>query len=325
MILYFSYATAIKLGILSRNLNLETDTAYLMFGDICENACAFCAKSIHKEDCVNTIRKLSRILWIPVKMNTTAARKVFNEKSFIFKRLCIQVVKEKGIIEKLLNFLKLITIVNSRVKISVSCFIKDIHEAELILKENIDTLTIPIDLANEELCRKYKKQDFNKILGLILKLAEIYKSRIGTHLIYGLGESEKEIIDLFYNLISHKVSIGLFAFTPVKGTPLGNCKTPDINSYRRVQTALFLLKKDLNYYSKFVFDTSGVLKKILLKKELFFKFLNQGLYMTSGCPNCLRPYYNDRPGKKRLYNYHRPLTSDEINREYEIMKNLFID
>ena len=34
-------------------------------------------------------------------------------------------------------------------------------------------------------------------------------------------------------------------------------------------------------------------------------------FQTSGCPDCNRPFYNERPGGP-LYNYARQLTQDEV-------------
>jgi biotin synthase-related radical SAM superfamily protein len=36
-------------------------------------------------------------------------------------------------------------------------------------------------------------------------------------------------------------------------------------------------------------------------------------FQTSGCPDCNRPFYNERPGGP-LYNYPRPLTPAEVSR-----------
>jgi biotin synthase len=35
-------------------------------------------------------------------------------------------------------------------------------------------------------------------------------------------------------------------------------------------------------------------------------------FRTSGCPNCNRPYYNERPGG-HMYNFAAPLNSNDIN------------
>jgi len=35
-------------------------------------------------------------------------------------------------------------------------------------------------------------------------------------------------------------------------------------------------------------------------------------FVTSGCPGCNRPFYNERPGGP-LYNFPRPLKKEEID------------
>ena len=34
-------------------------------------------------------------------------------------------------------------------------------------------------------------------------------------------------------------------------------------------------------------------------------------FRTTGCEDCNRPYYNEKP-RDVLYNYHRPLTAEEL-------------
>jgi biotin synthase len=42
-------------------------------------------------------------------------------------------------------------------------------------------------------------------------------------------------------------------------------------------------------------------------------------FQTSGCPDCNRPYYNERPGGV-MYNYPRPLVAAEALRAIEEME-----
>jgi biotin synthase-related radical SAM superfamily protein len=42
-------------------------------------------------------------------------------------------------------------------------------------------------------------------------------------------------------------------------------------------------------------------------------------FETSGCADCNRPYYNEQPGGP-LYNYPRPLTSEETQRAIQEME-----
>jgi len=42
-------------------------------------------------------------------------------------------------------------------------------------------------------------------------------------------------------------------------------------------------------------------------------------FRTSGCPDCNRPFYNERPSGP-LYNYPRPLTTEEAARAIQDME-----
>jgi lipoyl synthase len=44
-------------------------------------------------------------------------------------------------------------------------------------------------------------------------------------------------------------------------------------------------------------------------------------FLTSGCPDCNRPYYNERPGGT-IYNYPKKLTENEI---LHVQSELIVD
>jgi biotin synthase len=46
-------------------------------------------------------------------------------------------------------------------------------------------------------------------------------------------------------------------------------------------------------------------------------FLADGVaFQTTGCLDCNRPYYNERPGKT-MYNYPGPLSADQVRQALE--------
>jgi biotin synthase len=124
-------------------------------------------------------------------------------------------------------------------------------------------------------------------MGLIEKASLRLPGKICTHLIAGLGETKKQITALLERLYAKGVTVGLFAFTPVKGTMLENKDPPDIKYYRSLQAAHYRIKNKT--------DKTG-----------------PSAYETSGCEGCNRPFYNERPGGI-MYNYPRPLTQEEYN------------
>ncbi len=65
------------------------------------------------------------------------------------------------------------------------------------------------------------------------------KGNVSTHLIVGLGETEKEVAQIIQKCVDMSVLPALFAFTPIRGTRLENNSPPPVDSYRRVQLARF--------------------------------------------------------------------------------------
>jgi biotin synthase len=117
------------------------------------------------------------------------------------------------------------------------------------------------------------------------------------------------MIDMLVNCRKIGIGVGLFAFTPVRGTEMVNSLSPDIGQYRRVQLAHFLLRSG---YQESVFSyTQGRLTAVDIPMEILSKNFTVGdAFRASGCPDCNRPYYNERPGGI-MYNYPRPLTPQE--------------
>jgi hypothetical protein len=224
------------------------------------------------------------------------------------KRACLQVVDSKEGMAAVQEVLKKLKAAND-IPVNASVYITSIEEADELFELGVDTISLPIDVASKELYSDIKGGSLDRLLDIIYGLAEKYPGRINTHLIAGLGETEQEMIKLIYDLHRHGVSVALFAFTPVRGTPMEGRGQPHIGSYRRVQISRYLLVNGLASFDDFVFK-DGVLVDIKGKKEIMELLKDGKAFMTSGCPDCNRPYYNERPGGT-MYNYPRPLTKDE--------------
>ncbi len=67
------------------------------------------------------------------------------------------------------------------------------------------------------------------------------KGNVSTHVIVGLGETEKEAVEVIQRCVDMGVLPALFAFTPVRGTALEAKSPPKLESYRRVQLARYLI------------------------------------------------------------------------------------
>jgi len=139
------------------------------------------------------------------------------------------------------------------------------------------------------------------------------KNQVYTHLIVGLGETEKEIIHAIQQCTDSGVYPSLFAFTPISGTSLENMHQPPIETYRRIQLARHLIIHGKTRYENMKFDPEQRIKDFGIPKTQLHQVIQEGTpFCTSGCPECNRPYYNERPGGP-MYNFPRQPLPDEVN------------
>jgi biotin synthase-related radical SAM superfamily protein len=104
----------------------------------------------------------------------------------------------------------------------------------------------------------------------------------------------------------------IFAFTPIKGTRLQNRPQPSVQTYRRIQLARYLITKNLNSSAKIGFDEEGRIKDFSMKKNALKQIIETGLpFLTSGCPDCNRPFYNEKLSGP-IYNYPKTPTAEAI-------------
>ncbi len=284
-----SYGSARVLGLINSGPLLKMETIYTMFGERCLFNCAYCTQARESK---SSEEFLSRISWLHFEMGEIISA---IERSNEIKRICLQVVSSPKVKEEAFEFIDKVRGFN--IPISASVRISRFTEAEEWFDRGIEILGMATDVVNEKSFELYRGGSLKKHLELIEEVAKKYPSKVTTHLIVGLGESEREAVEFLQKMHDIKVNVGLFAFTPMKGTKLENLKRPDLDSYRRIQIAAYLLKNDLSNLSLFEFESGKIISFGYDISNIPFS-----AFKTSGCPNCTRPYYNERPGKE-IYNF----------------------
>ncbi|HWR41984.1 radical SAM protein [Sporomusa sp.] len=291
------------------NKYLKTDvlptTAYIMLGKRCRNNCRFCSQS---RDSSARTDMLSRVTWpeVPAQEAAEVIGRAFRDGRL--KRACLQVVKGSESWQASVDALAALTR-ESAVPVCVSSAIETVEQAQVLVDQGADRICIALDAATAELYKEVKGGNFEKRRELLYQCAAELPGRVSTHLIAGLGETEEEIITAIADCLDKGIGVGLFAFTPVRGTAWADKEPPDIGQYRRIQIAHFLLKKGLSR-GDFTYQDGTLIAISLPDKELGLLLADGKAFETSGCPDCNRPYYNERPGGI-MYNYPRALTHIE--------------
>jgi biotin synthase len=293
------------LGLLNARGLDDPTTAYLMVGERCQRDCSFCAQahtSFAREDA------LSRVTWPSFPPDAVLTALTDARSQGRLQRSCLQVTKSSGSLERTIELAHRI---GSLTPLSASVHSQDLEDVGALLDAGVDVVGLSLDAANPQAYSSVKGGSWEKAKDLIRRASVRYPGRIATHLIVGLGESEQEMVQTIREMLSWGITVGLFAFTPIPGTAMEDAPPPPLDSYRRIQVAHRLMRRDLDAFDRLGFSPQGQIVDWGMPQTRLRSLLADGqAFRTSGCPGCNRPYYNEHPGGN-IYNYPRPLTVEE--------------
>jgi biotin synthase-related radical SAM superfamily protein len=278
-----SLGSAIVLGLLEGKLDAAPTTAYLMTfkPGKCAANCLFCPQARTSR---SKAELLSRVSW-PVFATKHVLQKIGTASaSQRIRRVCIQALNYPEVFTQLTAIVKALK-QHANIPVSVSCQPLNGGNMRLLAEAGADRIGIALDAATEKL--------FNEVKGL--------------------GETENEAVNLIQQCVNMGVSPALFAFTPIRGTALESKSQPPLAIYRRVQLARYLIINDHASYGNMRFNADGKITDFGMKKEKVMQIVETGKpFLTSGCPDCNRPFYNEKPSGP-IYNYPRKICKEELS------------
>ena len=301
-----------SLGVLGlRNIKLPAPptTLYLMLGEKCMFDCAYCpqAKNSH-----GSTDFLSRVIW-PKTDWQLLKKAILNAPEFV-KRVCFQVVSSPGYVDGAEFFINDISKAFESVEkeralpISVSIRLSKMSDVKRVFDAGAERIGLAMDVVSRKNYADIRGGNFDRDFRFILSAGEQFPNRITTHVIVGMGETDKELYEAFSEFYKRNITVGLFAFTPIKGTRMENAKRPTLTRYRKIQFMRYLFATHREFTPRF--NESGAL--VAIEGENVGKLVKNGvIYQTSGCPNCNRPYYNEEP-LGPMFNY--PFAPDKTER-----------
>jgi len=319
-----SVGSAIVLELLKGKLDAPPTTIYMLTyrEGKCLANCLFCPQARTSSSRADM---LARVTWPAFPTKQVTEKIASTAEKGTVKRVCIQALNYPAVHRDLVNITKLIHS-RSNVPISLSCPPFTKAQFKELAKAGADRISIALDAATEQLFTKVKGTETHspyqwKQQHQALKEAvEVFgKNQVYTHLIVGLGETEKQITETIQRCTDQGIIPSLFAFTPIQGTSLANVPQPAIETYRRIQLARHLIIQGKTRFENMKFNNKQQITHFGTPKTTLSQIIQEGTpFCTSGCPECNRPYYNERPSGP-MYNYPRPPTPQEIN---EITKQL---
>lgn len=307
-----SLGTAVRLGLMTATVETYPTAAYLMMDSErgCMASCSFCPQSSSSS---SRRDMLSRVSWPRHPFGDVLGR--LTQMRRFFSRVCVQTLIYPGFFPDLKNILAETTGVG--LPVSSSCPPLSREEFEELKGLGLDTVSVPVDAATQKMFSRVKAgiHSWESCMEALRSCVAVFgRGRVWTHLIVGLGEREEEAVSFMSEMIGMGVRVALFAFTPVRGTGLENRGQPSLASYRRVQAALSLLSRRLSSVEDMAFS-DGALIDFGVSSRVLREALSSGqAFMTTGCPGCNRPYYNERASGP-LFNFPFQPSPEEVARE----------
>jgi biotin synthase len=313
-----SLGSAIVLGLLSGKLDAAPTTAYLMTyrKGKCVANCGFCPQARESHSRANMLSRISWPVFATKRVLGGIEKAVKDDR---IRRVCFQALNYPEVFTHLTALTRAIH-QKVNVPISISCQPLNSENIKALADAGAERIGISLDAATEELFDKVKglsaggpycwEKQF-KLLGEAVQICG--KGKVSTHLIVGLGETEREMVEIIQQCVDMGVLPALFAFTPIAGTALEHVPQPSIQRYRRIQIARHLIVHGIARCEDMRFDEEGCIIDFSVDTQTLSQIIQTGEpFLTSGCPNCNRPYYNEKPSGP-IYNYPRKISQKELS------------
>lgn len=310
-----SVGTASQLGLKPCKNSVKMETAYLLtyYDGRCSANCQFCAQARGSSA---SLDRVARGVYPEYPLEDTISSLKDAVETGEIKRACIQTINRPELMEDLASLIERLS--KTGTQISLSMHPASYEELEYLKGLGAQRIIIPLDAVTEELFDRIKGKSVNNPYrweehwaGFERALKVFGNGRVGTHIILGFGETERDALNTINCLLKMGVGVGLFAFVPIKGTPLGHVSRPPVESYRRVQLGYYLLRKKLANLSDFGFNGGKLLNFGIPKERLVKVVETGGPFLAAGCPNCNRPYSTEGP-LGPIYNYASPPSKRDI-------------
>ena len=297
-----------KQGIFYRGAKLYCINLLLNYSGGCAARCAYCGLSNKREGRYED-KSFIRVSWPSYKLDDIIER--IDSRRKRVKRICISQITNKRSIG---DTVEICTRLRQSFDIPVSLLIsptivtdEDLHAFK---KAGADKIGVAIDLATPALFEKYRGKgvggphQWNRYMDCLEKAISLFgKRNAGSHLVTGMGETEKEMVDIIQAIQNMGGWTHLFSFFPEADSQMKDHPMPDMDHYRRIQLARYLIDGDITKSDKFVYDADERIIDFGVGAEKLDEVINSGEpFRTSGCEGydgtvaCNRPYANSRPG-----------------------------
>ncbi|MEW6007518.1 MAG: radical SAM protein [bacterium] len=301
-----SLAAAMTLRLASgrfyRNCKLYCLNLLLTYSNGCIGRCSYCGLSKEREGNYEN-KSFIRVSWPVYHLF-----KIFENLNYAphLERVCISMITNKRAIE---DTIKLTKLFKEKTDLLISLLISPtITQDVRVFKEaGADMIGIAIDCATESLFKEHRPiHQWRRYWKVLENAIGVFgRNKVSSHLIVGLGEKEKEMVEVIQKIRDKGADTHLFSFYPEEGSSLQKRDPCPASQFRRIQLARYLIENGIARIDNLEFDEEG--RIIDFGKEIEEIIESGKPFQTSGCPGktrdvaCNRPFGDGRPSDIRSF------------------------
>jgi biotin synthase len=335
-----STAAAITLGVMAgemyrcgctRCLNL-----LLTYPEGCRANCAYCGLARHREAARDYAdRNFIRVDWPAVPMAEVVDIVARQGEASPFHRMCISMITHPRSDADTRVVLKAWTDRVAHIPVSILSNPTTMTRADVVaLKElGAEIFTVALDACTPAIFERTRGKGvdsphrWEKYWEIFGHARDVFGAeKVGMHLIVGMGETERDCLEVVQAIKDRRGHSHMFCFFPEKGSLMDHLPATPRDQWRRVQLARYLIDYMGVPLAHMRFDAGRVVDFGLPAAELD-AIVAAGLpFRTSGCPGkerddvsaCDRPYGDSPPSNIASYPF-QPARRDvaRIRRQLE--------
>ncbi|MEE8431990.1 MAG: radical SAM protein [Candidatus Desulfatibia sp.] len=333
--LQLSLAAAMTLGLKKgkffRNARLYCLNLLLTYPEGCRASCTYCglarpeSAAATEDGHEKKASSFIRVEW-PIFPTDRIIEMAGDNKTL--ERACISTLTHPN---NKMDTLAILKKLKEKTKLPVSILSNptttSIEDIKKLKDSGADRFTVAIDLATAELFEAHRGKEtkgphkWDRYWESLEEAQKVFgRGNIGSHLIVGMGETEKEMAAAIQRVFDLGGTTHLFSFYPEPGSRMEKAKSCDPAQYRRVQLARYMIDKGITSYGTMEFDQAGRIVSYGAEHEKSEFVIESGKpFQTSGCPGkdcgetaCNRPFGDGPPSDIRSYPFE--LEKEDIAR-----------
>jgi biotin synthase-related radical SAM superfamily protein len=311
-----SMAAAIELGLKPGRIhrcNCHCINLLQNYPEGCYANCTYCGLARERPG-IPEDNTFIRVSWPLYPTDLVAEKIAEREANGGVGRVCIAQVQDHRAYVDLVDMIRRVKKRAPQVPMSalVSATTLDEERLHVIKDAGADIIGVGLDAVTEALFEKTRGRgakgphNWQHHWRIIRAARAIYgPMKVNCHIIVGLGETDKELVDLLYQLKEEQIAAYLFSFNPEPGTVMQDVPRAPIHRLRRIQLVKYLIENHDLPREALSFDAEGNLSRLDAPEDMVAVAMSTGFpFMTNGCPDrtgnlaCNRPYGSYRPGEE---------------------------